>query len=97
MWSNWDRPLIMKRTEYRRSLQNIKKALDTTTDHSICNENSEDIGKYQNVCTCKDAQGHPKMLYKTVKEAEDTLAYLQENTLRIYPCPSESGWHLTKG
>lgn len=86
----------MKRTEFRRSLLKIKKVLETTADPIICDERSEGTEVCQNFCSCKDAQGHPKMLYATHKEAEEELAYLNLKNLRIYPCPSEKGWHLTK-
>ena len=86
----------MKRTEYRKALQKIRKAFDATADRIIDNGPQAVTNGDQSFCTCKDAQGHPKMLYNTLKEAEDQLAYLKEKRLRIYPCPSEKGWHLTK-
>ena len=87
----------MKRNEFRKSLLKIKKGLDTTADHIVLIELSEHTEEPQNFCTCKDAQGHPKMLYTTLKEAEEELTYMKKSNLRIYPCPSEKGWHLTKG
>ncbi|MGC9350670.1 MAG: hypothetical protein ACP5D3_01655 [Sulfurovum sp.] len=87
----------MKRNDFRKSLQKIKKNLDPETDKVVLNELSEHTEEDLGVCTCKDAGGLPKMLYPTLKEAEEELAYLKKRTLRIYPCPSEKGWHLTKG
>ncbi|UFH60259.1 hypothetical protein [Sulfurovum mangrovi] len=87
----------MKRNEFRKSLQKIKKNLDTTADKIVLNELSEHKEEDQGFCSCKDAEGLPKMLYPTLKEAEEELAYLKKSNLRIYPCPSEKGWHLTKG
>ncbi|MDD3592921.1 MAG: hypothetical protein PHO65_09780 [Sulfurovum sp.] len=87
----------MKRTDYRKALQKIRKAFDATADRIIEDGPPADTKRDHNFCTCKDAQGYPKMLYRTRKEAEDQLAYLNLKNLRIYPCPSEKGWHLTKG
>ncbi|MFT7879546.1 MAG: hypothetical protein ABXS91_04045 [Sulfurimonas sp.] len=87
----------MKRNEFRKSLQKIKKRVDSTADGIVLNELSEHTEEHQGFCTCKDTEGLPKMLYPTLKEAEEELAYLKKRTLRIYPCPSEKGWHLTKG
>jgi hypothetical protein len=87
----------MKRNEIRRSLQKIKKGLDTTPKDVNSTEVSiQNKGKAL-FCTCEDALGHPKMLYSSKKEAEEALGYSQALNLRIYPCPSEKGWHLTKG
>jgi hypothetical protein len=87
----------MKRNDFRKSLKKIKKGLDPKTDKIVLNELSEHTKVDQGFCSCKDAEGLPKMLYPTLKEAEEELAYLKKNNLRIYPCPSEKGWHLTKG
>jgi len=89
--------VTMKRTDYRKALQKIRKAFDATADRIIDNGPQAVTNGDQSFCTCKDAQGHPKMLYATRKEAEEELAYLNLKNLRIYPCPSEKGWHLTKG
>lgn len=88
--------VTMKRTDYRKALQKIKKTFESTADPIICREPSEDTKEDQSFCSCKDAQGHPKILYATRKETEAELAYLHLKNLRIYPCPSEKGWHLTK-
>ncbi|MDM5271769.1 hypothetical protein PGH07_06240 [Sulfurovum sp. zt1-1] len=87
----------MKRNEFRKSLKKIKKKIDTSADNIVLSEFSEHTEVHQNFCTCKDAQGQPKMLYPTLKEAEEELVYLNLKNLRIYPCPIEKGWHLTKG
>lgn len=49
---------------------------------------------------CTDSSGKNKILYKTreaaINQAELTGA--KDNIiLKIYPCPRQSGWHLTKG
>lgn len=91
-----DQTLTMKRTEFRKSLLKIKKAFDKTEERIICDEPSADTRVHQNFCTCKDAQDHPKTLYATRKEAQEERDHLNLKNLRIYPCPSEKGWHLTK-
>lgn len=84
----------MKRSDLRQSLQKIKKKIDTASDercHYVATETSE---MEKQVCTCKDGNGEVKTLYTNRKEAEDIASLTQEH-LRVYPCPSENGWHLT--
>jgi len=89
--------VTMKSTDYKTSLKKIKKRFESTVDPLIVHEPLEDKKAYQSFCRCTDVQGYPKMLYATRKEAKKQLAYLNLKNLRIYPCPSEKGWHLTKG
>lgn len=87
----------MKRNELRKSLQKLKKGLSATSKDVTSTEVSMQSEGKELFCTCEDAQGQPKMLYSSKKEAEEALGYSQSLNLRIYPCPSENGWHLTKG
>ena len=87
----------MKRNELRKSLQKIKKGLSMTSKEAVFDEELFDKESDKPFCSCKDAKGEVKMLYSTQKEAEDTVAYHHRETIRIYPCPTEKGWHLTKG
>ena len=90
----------MKRNGFRKSLQKIKKEIKSVSSEYRLSTHSEDSGTFKNFCTCKDAQGNPKILYSSQKEAREELKFFGNNrtvTLRIYPCPSQKGWHLTKG
>jgi len=52
------------------------------------------------VCHCSDAKGIPKIFYMTASEAERVKKYVLEQrgtVLKVYPCPTEDGWHLSKG
>jgi len=52
------------------------------------------------VCHCHDAEGIPKNLYTTVSGAEKVKKYVWEHrsmVLKVYPCPTAEGWHLSKG
>jgi len=51
------------------------------------------------VCSCHDSYGIPKILYASRSEAESVVQYVLKNRqlqLKIYPCPWEQGWHLSK-
>jgi len=90
----------MKRNDFLRSLQTIKKHLAKTSKEDQNIEHSVKIKTRKTFCICKDAQGNPKNLYISQKEAQKELQHLLETqyiSLEVYPCPSESGWHLTKG
>lgn len=87
----------MKRNELRKSLQKIKKGLKGASKATPKNEVSTQITPHHLFCTCKDTEGLSKMLYSSKQEAEEAIMYGKELNLRIYPCPSENGWHLTKG
>ncbi len=50
-------------------------------------------------CSCTDADGNTKYLYRYKKDAEKarTASQREQNiTLKIYACPTSRGWHLTK-
>jgi len=52
------------------------------------------------VCHCSDAKGIPKNFYMTASEAEKVKKYVWEQrgtVLKVYPCPTADGWHLSKG
>jgi len=87
----------MKKTDYKTTLKKLKKKFTSTTDPKAAYKPPEKKDTYQDFCSCTDAHGCPKILYPTRKEAKKQLAYLNLKNLRIYPCPSEKGWHLTKG
>ena len=61
----------MKRNELRKSLHKIKKELNSASKDTILTEASMQSDEKALFCTCEDAQGHPKMLYSSKKEAED--------------------------
>ena len=47
-------------------------------------------------CQCLDANGVLKNLYTSKKDAERTRIHITHTLLKIYPCPTTNGWHLTK-
>jgi len=52
------------------------------------------------LCTCKDGKGEFKMLYETEALAQEQaeISKMQPGvSLKVYPCPYGSGWHLSKG
>jgi len=59
------------------------------------NENEQNLS----ICDCRDARGGLKDLYKeerfALKEIETTFSQ-KKIKLKLYRCPYESGWHLTK-
>jgi hypothetical protein len=86
----------MKRNDYIKSLQAIKKQLIFTknTDKSF----SLHAYKESNptTCSCVDSDGVQKYLYSS---KEDLVYLLSSNHIKLqsYHCPYEKGWHLTKG
>ena len=51
-------------------------------------------------CFCTNANNEFKDLYHTQKEANRSINLLYKNQrikLKLYPCPYNCGWHLTKG
>lgn len=87
----------MKHIGFQKSLKKIRKAISTSSFSKKSHIASHDIMKKEKSgCMCKDAQGNPKILYTSPKEAEEERNNLHL-PLHIYPCPSEKGWHLTKG
>jgi hypothetical protein len=48
---------------------------------------------------CLDSKGMSKELYETREDAErraEIIANEQEIKLKVYKCPHQNGWHLTK-
>ena len=59
-------------------------------------ENLEEL----DACFCSNTQNEFKDLYQTQKEANKKIKLLykeQRIKLKLYPCPYNCGWHLTKG
>lgn len=90
----------MKRTDLRKSFEKIKKDIEKRQQGQSCLDILDASDHIKPYCECMDAQGYPKTLYATQKEAKEELAYLTVRSslrLHIYPCPFEKGWHLSKG
>jgi hypothetical protein len=81
---------------FRKSLQKIKKELKSRESNPPPLTSIKPSDTSAPACRCLDSNGEYKILYATVKEAEATRNS-QGSNLRIYPCPSQKGWHLTKG
>jgi len=50
-------------------------------------------------CSCVDSGGKQKELYETEEAALKRAEIIEEErgiTLKVYPCPVQDGWHLTK-
>ena len=50
--------------------------------------------------SCTSSRGEPKDAYETKDAAERRARLIEKKRpgrLRVYPCPSGQGWHLTKG
>ncbi len=86
----------MKRTDLKKSLKTIKQQIGSSQPQSTLYDPLQTYNITKSFCECTDASGHPKMLYKTKKEAIDAIADKSQK-LNTYPCPFEKGWHLTKG
>ncbi len=86
----------MKRNDFVKSLQNIKKQLlhNEHLKRNLLTPTARSHSK--TTCSCKDASGEPKYLYSSQQELEYMLSS-KEIKLQGYPCPYEKGWHLTKG
>ena len=55
--------------------------------------------RLQKGCCCLDAMGIPKNLYLDRADAlrvREVLEKEQKIALKLYPCPREQGWHLSK-
>ncbi len=51
------------------------------------------------LCLCTDSTGQPKYLYNSEASAQKeahTLAAQKRVKLKVYPCPDNYGWHLSK-
>ncbi|MBU1669179.1 hypothetical protein KKC13_12230 [bacterium] len=62
-------------------------------------ENYKDELEAIDRCFCTDSHGNFKDLYFTQKETQQKINLLykeQRIKLKLYPCPYDCGWHLTK-
>ncbi len=88
----------MKHTGFLKSLKILKVQLGKS--HEILKHQTLKYFLHtpsqKEVCTCQDANGEYKYLYKTKDELEYILAS-KSIKLKSYPCPYEKGWHSTKG
>lgn len=89
----------MKQDDFNASLKTIKRHLLNQEEKNIIEpiQNSLEQEPY---CNCEDMHGNLKNLYLSQNKAQKEVKYLRETqqiSLNIYPCPFESGWHLTKG
>ena len=87
----------MKRNEFIKSLQRLKKQIIQAQKQKknliiLPTKNTPS----KSICSCIDSSGEAKYLYSSKKEIEYLLAS-KHITLQSYPCPYEKGWHLTKG
>lgn len=51
------------------------------------------------LCSCTDSTGQPKDLYNSEASAQNEghiLAAHKRVKLKVYPCPDNYGWHLSK-
>jgi hypothetical protein len=86
----------MKRNDFIKSLQSIKKRLQETKSlHKKYTFIPSSSTKTFH-CTCKDANGDAKYLYASQNELDYMLSS-KETRLKSYHCPFEKGWHLTRG
>jgi hypothetical protein len=70
--------------------EHMQDFIKTSTDDDI---------HHNALCTCKDSKGEFKDIYETQELAQqkaDLLMTHQVLKLKVYPCPSGYGWHLTK-
>ena len=82
----------MQHSDFLKSLKILKSKLpkkNKRLKHLLYTSHSHEV------CTCQDANGEQKHLYKTKDELEYMLAS-KSIKLKSYPCPYEKGWHLTK-
>ncbi len=86
----------MKRTDFIKSLQLLKKQIlqeeNQKRNFTLSTENTH----RKTICSCVDSNGETKYLYSSKEEIEYLLAS-KKIKLQSYPCPYEKGWHLTKG
>jgi len=50
-------------------------------------------------CQCIDSNGISKNLYNSYDEAQKVVSYIKNQRqihLKIYPCPTTNGWHISK-
>ncbi|HHH19707.1 MAG TPA: hypothetical protein ENK86_04275 [Campylobacterales bacterium] len=87
--------------EFKKALKQIKKAMiaqeKASRPQAPLPTREEEI---QGECLCTDSQQQFKTLYTTELEANHQAKFLYDEQgvyLIVYPCPTSSGWHLTKG
>jgi len=84
----------------KKSLRAIRKRLHSRNrasapakhspgDYSVLNV--QEYGRYTH-CRCTDRYGMPKKLYASTSQAREAAMH---ESLKIYPCPFELGWHLS--
>jgi len=86
----------MKHTDFLKSLKTLKSHLVQTSKKKTTLPSLKDTTSSKTYCSCLDAEGERKYLYSTQEELAYILAK-KDILLYTYPCPSEKGWHLTKG
>lgn len=88
--------------EFKKALKAIKKAMIEKEKASRSSSPPRKIVEEEafDNCLCTDSQNRFKALYSTQAEAERQAKFLYDEQaifLIVYPCPTSSGWHLTKG
>ena len=77
------------------SLIEFSNELGSCDINSIYQKNS----KQEYICYCCDRDGMPKVLYRDkldAKRAKKFISSKESIELKIYPCPTSNGWHLSK-
>jgi len=81
---------IMKKSlrAIRKRLRSRNRAIDPSK-HSVGS-----VQEYERAtrCRCTDRYGMPKKLYASTSQAREAA---MDESLKIYPCPFELGWHLS--
>lgn len=85
----------MKHPDFLKSLKTLKSRLNKSKEKPYYSTPARDNHKEKTYCTCKDSTGEPKYLYTSQNELEYILTSTNIS-LKVYPCPYEKGWHLTK-
>ena len=85
----------MKHSDFLRSLKTLKSRIIQSQQKPHFFNAVPDEDKDITYCSCKDSFGEPKYLYTSQKEVDYMLSS-KNISLKIYPCPYEKGWHLTK-
>jgi hypothetical protein len=84
----------MEHSDFLKPLKTLKSRLKKPkkTTRIFPTEDSDEDNSY---CTCKDSSGEFKYLY-TSQDEIDYILSSKSISLKVYPCPYEKGWHLTK-
>ena len=83
------------------NLSSKKALIKFTSQLKIVEHADDEVVRQSNfLCTCTNTDGMRKEFYKTKRDAE-RVCILRRKELRlnlvVYPCPTDNGWHLTKG